>query len=164
MTAVITFKWPKWVALFPEFSNCSVQQGQAWFDLASSYCWNDTCNPAACAPNFESLMYMVTSHIGWLMAPRDSLGNPSEAGTPPPPIVGRISNASEGSVSVTAEWTGQGSPSEAWYLQTRYGAMYWAATAQYRTMRYAPQPTVVAGSIRPYVPSALGPWFRGGGR
>jgi hypothetical protein len=33
---------------------------------------------------------------------------------------------------------------QAYYLQTQWGAMYWQATARFRTMRYIPAPPVCA--------------------
>jgi len=160
MTTAFTFSYPKWVAMFPEFQGCSPTQGQAWWDRAGLQCANDVCNPAFAAGILEQLLYLLTSHIGFLTAPRDANGCLAQSGTPAPSIVGRINTASEGSVSVGAEWDGSGSPSEAWFLQTRYGAEYWQATAQFRTMRYAAQPTVVAGTIFPYIPVAGWQRFR----
>ena len=55
-------------------------------------------------------------------------------------IIGRINTASEGSVSVGAEFGGNGGPTQDWYTSTRYGALYWTATAMYRTMLYVPAP------------------------
>jgi hypothetical protein len=159
-TPAFTFSYPKWIAGFPAFANCSPTQGQAWFDRAGLYCENNVCNPAASAGILETLLYLLTSHLAQLYAPRDENGCPAQSGSPPPPIVGRINSASEGSVSVGAEWDGSGSPSEAFFTQTQYGAEFWQATAQFRTMRYAAQPTVVAGSVFPFVPSIMSPWGR----
>lgn len=155
---VVTFDFPTWTALYPEFSNCSSAQGQAWFDRACLYFDNSPCNPAVRvgATVFGQLLYMLTSHVGWLAAPRDAKGQPASAGSPPNQQVGRISNASEGSVSVGLDFPSSGSPSEAWYLQTRYGAEFWAATAQFRTMRYLARPRFVPSAIFPFFP----PWGR----
>jgi hypothetical protein len=102
---------------------------------------------------------MLTAHIAWLNAPRDADGNPASTGSPASPIVGRINSASEGSVSVQADIgdATAGSPSQPWYMQTRYGAAYWAATAQYRTARYVANPVFVPG---PGYPFANGPYRR----
>lgn len=157
----VDFNYQTWVAIFPEFSGCSPAQGNAWFVRAGMMCANNPSNPAMATTGLlEQLLYLVTSHIGWLSAPRDANGCPSSSGTPPAPIVGRINSASEGSVSVGAEWSGEGSPSQAYWLQTRYGAEYWQMTAAFRTMRYSSRPTVVAGTRYPFVPSTLGPWRR----
>ena len=78
--------------------------------------------------------------------------------TPPPGIVGRISTATEGSVSVAAEFGGNGGPTQDWYTGTRYGAQYWVATAQFRTALYIPAPGGVCG---PW--GAFGPGYGPGG-
>jgi Protein of unknown function (DUF4054) len=162
-TPAVTFVFSAWVARYPEFTPIGQTLAQSYFDEADSYCANDTTNPAFCVtvyagaaplPLLARLLYMLTAHIAWLNAPRDANGNPAAAGQPASPIVGRISSASEGSVSVQTENNYEaGTPQ--WYQQTRYGAAYWAATAQFRTFRYAAQPTRVASAIFPFVPSVV---------
>ncbi len=151
-TPLVTFSFATWTSLYGEFSGCSPAQGQNWFNRASFLCDNSACNPVACQPGMvESLLYLLTSHIAWLNAPRDARGNPATNGSPAPPIVGRINSASEGSVSVGADMgdANAGSPSQAWYMQTHYGSEYWAATAGVRTARYSALPTVVPGPVYP---------------
>ena len=53
------------------------------------------------------------------------------------PLVGRINNATEGSVTVGTDM-GQVPFTAAWFLQTKYGAAFWQATAPFRTMQYVP--------------------------
>lgn len=141
----VTFDPVEFKASFPVFAGCTDGQLATFFRIAGLYCWNSTQNPAFASGNLALLLDLATAHVAWLNAPRDVQGNPSAAGSPPSPIVGRINTASEGSVSVGAEWNGSGSPSEAWWLQSQYGAMWWQATAQYRTARYLANPTIVAG-------------------
>lgn len=142
MTIPVVFSLGTWTAMFPEFAACSQAQGQGFFNRASFLCDNSTQNPAANPDNgtLDNLLYLLTSHIAWLNAPRDALGNPAATGAPASPIIGRIDQASEGSVSVHADMgdVNAGGPSQAWYMQTRYGAEYWAATAGVRTAGYVP--------------------------
>lgn len=160
MTAPVTYSYANWIALFPEFAGCSEAQGQAYFNRATVIFANDQSNPAFCAQGatgFATLLYMLVSHIAWLNAPRDASGNPSSTGQAASPIVGRINSASEGSVSVAADMgdANAGSPSQAWYMQTRYGAEFWAATALQRTAVYEANPLVMPNGIFPgYFPSA----------
>lgn len=149
-TPAVTFDYDAWVVRYPEFAAVPEALAQAYFDEAGLYCANDTCNPPFGTGILPTLLNMLTAHIAWLNAPRDPSGNPAGTGQPAPSIVGRISSATEGSVSVTAEFTASGGPSEAWYLQTKYGAAFWQATAQFRTMRYSARPTIVAGPVYPY--------------
>lgn len=157
--APVTFDYDYWVAAYPEFAACSPAQGQSYFDRACAFFDNTICNPAVVVGEsvFRTLFYMLTSHIAWLSAPRDANGNPSATGVPASPLVGRLNSAGEGSVNVGVEWNGSGSPSEAWFIQTKYGAEFWAATAQFRTFRYSARPTIVATGIFPgYWPFAAG--------
>lgn len=167
--AIVTFNYSNWIALFPELAGISSAQAQLYFNLGNTVFANDACNPAyigACCGGEDagllqmtSLTDLVTAHIAWLMAPRDAQGRPSSTGPAPAQgIVGRVASASEGSVSVSAEWNsgGGGSPSEAWWIQTPYGALFWQATAVYRTMRYAANPVQVYTGTGPY-----GSTFRG---
>lgn len=151
----VTFSYANFVAAYPEFAACSDPQLTAYFNRAGLFFDNTYANPAACAESvtpglMEQLMWLLTAHLAWLYAPRDPLGNPASTGQATSSVVGRISSAGEGSVNVSAEWNGSGSPSEAFFLQTRYGAEYWQATAQFRTARYYANLTVVPGTGWPY--------------
>jgi hypothetical protein len=75
------------------------------------------------------LLNMLTAHLAALYA--------GVNGQSPSPLVGRINTATEGSVSVGAAMDGVPGTA-AWFLQTKYGASFWQATARYRTMRYVP--------------------------
>lgn len=155
MAAAIVFDYAVWVAMFPEFASVSQPMAQGYFNRACNLFQNNTCNPAFGAGNMSSLFDLLTAHIVWLNAPRDGAGNPASTGQPASPLVGRMASAAEGSVSVGVEWSGTGSPSEAWFTQTKYGAEFWQATAQYRTARYMARPTVVVDGVFPYLPRAL---------
>ncbi len=60
--------------------------------------------------------------------------------SPPLGIVGRINNAAEGDVSVSSEWSAPPNASQAYFVQTKYGAQYWTMTARYRTAQFIPAP------------------------
>lgn len=158
-TPPVTFVFADWVALYPEFAACNPLQAAGWFDRACILCANSLTNPVyvqTCSVNIlRTVIYLLTAHIGWINAPRDASGNPAANGAAPSPLVGRIDSAAEGSVNVHADMgdANAGSPSQAWYMQTRYGAEYWAMTAFARTAQYSARPTVVPGTR----------FFRGGG-
>ena len=143
----IVFNYETWVARYPEFAAISKPLAQAFFDEAGLYFQN--CGWTASLSIAPTLLNMLTAHIAWLYAPRDGAGNPSSSGSAPSPLTGRISSASEGSVSVSTELTSSGSPSEAFFTQTRYGFSFWSATAQFRTARYAARPTLVVNGAFP---------------
>lgn len=148
----VTYSFTDWTTAFSEFANCTAPQGQGWFNRASYICENSPRNPAACTPGFlADLLYLLTSHIAWLNAPRDAQGNPAATGVPASPIVGRINTATEGSVSVGADMgeANAAFPTASWYLSTKYGAEYLSATAGFRTARYVAEPTIVPGPVYP---------------
>jgi Protein of unknown function (DUF4054) len=160
MTPVVTFNFETWTSMFPEFSALTPTQGAAYFARAGLICGNEASNPINCDGNLSPLLYLLTSHIAWLSCPKDGNGNPAATGTPASQLVGRISNASEGSVSVQTEWN-RSNPSslEAYLIQTKYGAEYWAQTAQYRTARYLARPTIVVNGAYPAIYPGFGPYF-----
>src|ERR1700722_3299466 len=140
----VVFDFPTWTGAFPEFANCTTQQGQGWFNRATYICANSISNPMNRTPGMlADALYLLTSHIAWLNAPRDLNGNPAAAGVPASPIVGRVDQATEGSVSVHADMgdANAGSPSQAWYMQTKWGSEYWTMTAGFRTAIAVSQPT-----------------------
>ena len=93
----VTFDFAKWTTLFPEFALCSAGQGQNWFNIACLLCANSTASPLFCIPvttgqptALETALYLLTSHVAFLSAPRDAKNRPAAAGKPPSSIVGRI--------------------------------------------------------------------------
>lgn len=146
----VTFNFATWIAQFPAFAALSQPLAQSYFDRATFLCDNSTRNPLFPVTNMlQTALYLLTAHIAWLNAPRDANGNPAATGADPSAIVGRINSATQGSVSVQADMgeANAGSPSQAWYMQTRYGAEYWAMTAVTRTARYLANPTFVPSGI-----------------
>jgi hypothetical protein len=152
-TPAVTFNWTTFRTWFPEFSCLNEAQGQAYFDMAGLYCANSTQNPLWCYGILPQVMMLVTAHVAWLLAPRDDDGNPAQSGQPASPIVGRINTATQGSVSVGATLDGEvGSPSQEFYMQSRYGMLAWQAMAAGRTARYIANPTTVGSVVFPAAP------------
>lgn len=126
---IVTFNYDNWVQLFPQFSYITAPMAQNFFNAATNYCRNDGGGPV-CNPNQKIwLLNLLTAHLVQLFA------NASN-GQPPSPLVGRISNASEGSVSVGTDYPSN--PSSAWYNQTPFGAAYFEGIKPFRTFRYMP--------------------------
>ena len=131
-----TFNYAQWQSAFPALSYVTQAQAQAQFNIAGEfYLRNDGSGPNWSTPQVQGdLLNLVTAHLCQLFVP-----NPA-AGAAQPGLVGRISNASEGSVSVTAEYAAQTSQSMAFWVQTQYGAAYWNAMKAHRSFRYLPGP------------------------
>lgn len=132
---VVVFSPTDFKALYPEFVSVGDAALNRNFTLATLQLANG-CGSRVCdAVQRELLLDLLTAHITQLFN--------GVNGQPPAGIVGRIDKATEGSVSVGA---GMGTEAygQPYYDQTQYGAMYWAATARYRTMMYVPPPAVCA--------------------
>ncbi len=129
----VGFDYQAWRARYPEFNDTVPQDmAQQFFNEATLYHRNDGSGPVA-KPLAQSIyLNMLTAHIAQLY-----VGTNAE---PASSLVGVVNSASEGSVSVGVELDANGSPTQAWFMQTKYGASYWAATTAYRSMRYMPGP------------------------
>jgi Protein of unknown function (DUF4054) len=132
MGVSVSFDYQAWRRRYPEFDNTVLGDvAQELFNEATIYHRNDGGGPVKTATAQSTLLNMLTAHLAMLYFGTDA--------DPATSIVGRVTNASEGSVSVAAEMSASGGPSAEFFNQTKYGASYWAATRIYRTMRYIPQ-------------------------
>lgn len=129
MGVIVTFDYPAWKALFPAFATVTEPVAQSYFDLATTVHRNDGGGPVPTAAIQSNLLNLLTAHIAQLMQPLAS----GQGG-----LVGRVASATEGSVSVQAAYSNNVSEQMAWFVQTQYGAMYWTATAPFRSARYIP--------------------------
>jgi hypothetical protein len=119
---IVTFDYVGWTTRYPEMIGVAQAQATLFFNESTLYLANDGSGPISDPVRLGMVLNMLTAHIAFLADPKREL-------------VGRISNASEGSVSVAAVMD-QIPGTAAWFMQTRYGAAAWQALAQHRTMRY----------------------------
>lgn len=135
---VVVFSATEFRTSFPEFAAVSDALLQSDFALATLVL-NNSCRSLVCDANVrQTLLYLLTAHVAALFQGAN--------GQPPSGIVGRVSDATEGSVSVSAEYASEVSSSMAWFIQTQWGATFWQMTAPFRTMRYfAPPPNCCDG-------------------
>ena len=131
MGVQVTFNYTEWVTGYPAFAAVPepLVVGTV-LPLAEVYLRNDGGGPVTTAAIQTALLNLIVAHVCQLLF--------GPTGGSPSGLVGRISSASEGSVSVSMDFPT--TPSNAWFMQTSYGAAFWQATAQYRTMRYLPGP------------------------
>lgn len=120
--AVAAFDVDVFMGRYPEFALVPGSLLNAYFSEACIYLSNTDSSPVTDVNMRLMLLNMLVAHLAVL--------NNSTNG-----LVGRINSASEGSVSVSADM-GPVTNSQAWYVQTKYGAAYWNATRSYRTFRY----------------------------
>ena len=154
MGAVATFNAALFVQRYPEFSGIDDQVLALYFAEAGLYFANDGSGACGDIGRQTLLMNMLTAHVARIANPAGSaLGQPSAG---PSGLVGRISSASEGSVSVSTDMGSGDVPG--WFAQTSYGLQFWQATAYLRTARYTPGPNTT-----PRIVPGFG-WGYGGGR
>lgn len=128
--AIAVFSWAAWSALYPKLVAAGVTEPYAtalFNGPAGLFMDNTEASPIGDVNRRTTFLYMIVAHLA-------ALEGPGSTGT-----VGRLSSASEGSVSASFDY-GTQSASAAYWLQTPYGAQYWQATAPYRTMRYIAAP------------------------
>lgn len=153
---IVQFSGAEFVASYPEFTGVPAPAAQTQFNGATLLLNNSCASRVQDANKRMALLYMLTAHLCALnTGTNDGAGNVTEAQG----IVGRISDATEGTVSVGAEYASEVGQSLAFFAQTKYGAFFWAATASYRTAHYIPAPD--CGPNGPGFPFGYG-WFDGG--
>lgn len=142
-TGIVSFVATDFIARYPEFAALnSATPGAlpACFGEATLYLNNTTASRVVNIEQRTPLLYMITAHIAALYY--------GVNGQPANQTVGRVSSAHEGSVSVSLDMGGV-TFNAAWFMQTKYGASYWQATARYRTMRVVPGCSTNAPNVRP---------------
>lgn len=127
----VTFDVTAFKVRYPEFALVGEPLLTACFDEAGFYLSNSDTSPVQSLTRRATLLNMLTAHIAYLGGALTADGQPRP--------VGRVSQASEGSVSAGFEYLAPGSA--AWFTQTQYGAAFWQATSSLRGMRYVPCPT-----------------------
>ena len=129
---VVVFNYSQWVIEYPEFTYVSQGQAQAFFNRVTigGPVDNTPASPIQDIQERTILLNEATAHMAFLFG--------SGANGKPRELVGRISSASEGSVSVTSEYTVPKGDLEAWWNQSPYGALFYASTLKYRTGFYVP--------------------------
>lgn len=132
---VVVFDSAAFKEAYPQFAAVSDGMLTNYFNLATLYLSNTDCSIVQDIPKRTTLLWLLTAHIAYLSGALTPDGQPG--------LVGRISSATEGSVSVATEMPM--TPSSAWFMQTQWGAMFWQSTLSLRSFRYRARPTVVEG-------------------
>ena len=140
--AVAVFNLGVFLARYPEFTNFNTARPGAllsMFSEAGLYLTNSAtgCSPVPDIGQRSVLLNMVTAHIAYI-------GGALQADGQARPV-GRISDASEGSVSASFADVAATPGTGAWYAQSQYGAAFWQATANLRGFNYRPRPTNLNG-------------------
>ena len=124
MSGVVEFNVNKFRSLYPTLKATDDQLN--WYFVEATMLLNNTSK--SCVKSLaerEVLLFLLVAHFAVL---QQRVEGDNE-------VVGRISSASQGSVSVSLD-NGQTTLSDKWYQQTPYGSKYWALTAKYRSFLY----------------------------
>ncbi len=147
MGAVATFNLTAFLARYPEFTpaasytGVNSTNGPLFFGEATVYWRNDGSGPVIDPITQQTFLNQLTAHVAML-----AIGTVQ---SPASGLVGRISSAGQGSVNVSADYSG--TPGTlAWFNQTSYGAAFAQASAAYRTMRYRPRRGRFMGPVGGY--------------
>lgn len=148
--AVSVFDYAAFSALFPELVAGGVTEpiATALFGVAGLMLDNTDCSIVPDPAVRLTFLNYIVAHLASVS------GYPVPAGgsAAPSGIVGRISSATEGTVSVASELAGV-TNAQAWWMQSQYGATFWQLTRGLRTMQY-----------RGVAPRYFGPAALAGGR
>lgn len=151
MTGVVQFNYTTWSVFYSKLAaKITRELAELIFEMAELYCDNTPCSPVQNLKQRSMLLNMLVAHIAII--------NYGANGNDPSPLVGRISQATEGTVSVTA--ANDYPPGTAqWYQTTTYGSQFYAATGQFRTGFYmAPAGYDSDPFDTLFIPGANGPY------
>ncbi len=130
--SVVSLDYQAWITQFPAFQTLQPDVVLGYWDIAGEIVGNTPCCGLMPVARRTSLLNLMTAHIAQLFSGANGAG--------PAGVVGRITSATEGSVSVSVAAIGGSSPSAEWYNQTQYGALAWLLMGPYRSARYVPGP------------------------
>lgn len=128
---IVIFDFDAFALDFPEFAGVDPVRAANFFNLAQMSLLDNTGGSPVKDPNvLTKLFNMLVAHLLTIFGPVA----PVAANNTP---VGRMASATQGTVNVSFEYKiPEGSALAAWFNTTQYGAMFWMATARYRSARY----------------------------
>lgn len=119
---VVVFDPTVFAAAYPTFKLVPAAALTNNFNAATLMLNNSLASVVRDEPTRAMLLNLLTAHITYLLNINDG-------------AVGRVSAATEGSVSATLDYLTQ-SEAAAYFSQTPWGAQFWQSTVIYRTARY----------------------------
>lgn len=137
----VAFDLSEFRAQYPEFAALDDAVLLRMWDWANLYLCNHANSPVPNLARRKVLLYLLTAHCCALWYGQQP-GNQQGGGTTAPAgggimsSPGRISSASEGSVSVSLDYPT--TPGGEWFTQTQYGAAFWQAVRSLIGFRYRP--------------------------
>lgn len=135
VTGVVTFDPTDFKELYPAFATVADEALEINFMAAEMLVNNTCCSRVKDANKRERLLNLLVAHITQLLNGIN--------GQPPAGIVGVVTSATEGSVSVDTT-IGPIPFTAVYFAQTQFGLLFWQLTAQFRTFLYVPAPVTCA--------------------
>lgn len=120
----VAFDTTEFRAQYREFATVGDIPLGLYFDFATMKLSNGKASVVKDAEIRKKLLYLLVAHIALLMARTDK--------------VGRVNDATEGTINAHFDWSTHVSESQAYFDQTQYGVLFWQLTKPFRTFRYFP--------------------------
>lgn len=122
----------EWLKLYPMYDNLTIEQVDDLLIAATDFLENTVCSVVQDVEKRKRLIYLVAAHLAYLFY-QDKNGNGGAGG-----LVGRLSSATEGSVSVGSTMSNVPFSAE-FFLQSPFGFAFWQRTLVYRMGLYTPR-------------------------
>lgn len=135
--AIVTFDPAAFKIAYPEFAAVTDARLDEMFNIGQFTLLDNTDNSPVMDINFRTYLFnLIVAHLLLLFGGAPTVRPDGTFDNTPP---GRISSATEGTVSVSSEYNlGGASASSAFWTQTKYGALFWTATVRFRSFKYMP--------------------------
>jgi hypothetical protein len=132
---VVVFEPEVFKELYPRFVTVADEALEINFMAAEMLVKNSCCSRVVDAVKRERMLNLLVAHITQLLNGID--------GQPPAGIVGVVTGATEGSVSVDTT-IGPIPFTAVYFAQTQFGLLFWQLTAPFRQFVYVPAPVTCA--------------------
>lgn len=134
--AIAVFDYAAWAVLYPSLAKTVDESlATALFGQAGLYLNNTDASVVCDVGTRLALLNMLVAHLALVGGYCPDIR--------PAGAVGTLTDATEGSTRIKYEIVPLKGALEAWYMQTPYGAQFWAATAGYRQAQYVPGPVQI---------------------
>lgn len=121
-------QYPRFATIPDDQLNGFIQQSYIYFAECHDACNNrNNCNE--CRGQKQQIRFLLVAHIAELESRNAGGGG----------MIGAITNASEGSVSIGSTVVGDASNIPPFFAQTSYGIAFWQATVSLRSAFYVPR-------------------------
>ncbi|WP_347220347.1 DUF4054 domain-containing protein [Chryseobacterium sp.] len=122
MSNIFVFDPAEFKELYPQFSKFTDKQLQWFFDQVENTVLDNTATSCIDVKTRRKLFYYLVAHVAELQGRIDSRNSS---------LIGRVSSATEGSVSINTDFPTSVGKLSSWLNQTPYGVSYLAMISPY---------------------------------